>query len=117
MGIESTLPNSADNRRSLNNTAFTVANWRDSAPTTAKAQITGPQPGSTLISSTVTFSWNTGSGVTQYWLDVGTTLGGTQIYSQSQGASHVGDGWRAADEWEHGVRETLVPDRRHVAVQ
>ena len=76
MGVDQTLPNSADNRRSLNNTAFTVANWRDSAPTTAKAQITSPQPGSTLISSTVAFSWNTGSGVAQYWLDVGTTLGG-----------------------------------------
>jgi peptidyl-Asp metalloendopeptidase len=87
MGVEHTLPNAADNRRSLNNTAFTVANWRNSAPAAAKAQITSPQPGSTLNSSTVTFTWNTGSGVSQYWLDVGTTLGGTQIYSQSQGTN------------------------------
>jgi Metallo-peptidase family M12 len=87
MGVEHTLPDAADNRRSLNNTAFTVANWRNSAPAAAKAQITSPQPGSTLNSSTVTFTWNTGSGVSQYWLDVGTTLGGTQIYSQSQGTN------------------------------
>ncbi len=87
MGVDQTLPNSADNRRSLNSTAFTVANWRDSAPTTAKAQITSPQQGSTLISSTVAFSWNTGSGVAQYWLDVGTTLGGIQIYTQSRGTN------------------------------
>jgi hypothetical protein len=85
MGIDYTLPNSADNRRSLNNTAFTVANFRDGTLTSAKAQITAPAPGSTLTSSTVTFSWSSGSGVSQYWLEVGTTLGGTQIYSQSQG--------------------------------
>jgi hypothetical protein len=87
MGVEYTLPNSADNRRSLNNTAFTVANWRNSVPTAAKAQITSPVPGSTLTSSTVTFVWNTGSGVERYWLDVGTTLGGTQIYTDSQGTN------------------------------
>jgi len=86
MGIDYLLPNSADNRRSLNNTAFTVANFRDGVLTSAKAQITAPAPGSTLTSSTVTFSWSSGSGVSQYWLDVGTTPGGTQIYSQSQGA-------------------------------
>ena len=86
MGIDSARPDSADNRRSLNNTAFTVANFRDGALTAAKAQIAAPSPGSTLTSSTVTFSWNSGSGVSQYWLELGTTLGGTQIYSQSQGA-------------------------------
>jgi peptidyl-Asp metalloendopeptidase len=87
MGVEYTLPNSADNHRSLNNTAFTVANWRDSAPTTAKAQITSPPPGTTLPSSTVTFGWNTGSGVAEYWLEIGTSAGGGQIYSQSQGSN------------------------------
>ena len=39
------------------------------------AAIVSPTPGSTLSGSTVTFTWNTGAGVTQYWLAVGTTVG------------------------------------------
>jgi hypothetical protein len=52
-----------------------------------KAQITSPAPGSTLASSTVTFVWNTGTGVSEYWLEIGTSPGGSQIYSQSQGTN------------------------------
>ncbi|MBI4861283.1 MAG: hypothetical protein HY815_13655, partial [Candidatus Riflebacteria bacterium] len=36
-----------------------------------KAELTGPAPGSTLAGSTVTFQWNAGTNVTEYWLDVG----------------------------------------------
>ena len=49
-----------------------------------KAAITSPPPGSTLTSSTVTFVWNAGTGVSEYWLEIGTNFGGTQLYSQSQ---------------------------------
>jgi hypothetical protein len=52
-----------------------------------KAQITSPAPGSTLGSATVTFVWNTGSGVAEYWLEIGTSFGGNQIYGQSQGTN------------------------------
>jgi Calcineurin-like phosphoesterase/Beta-propeller repeat len=52
--------------------------------TPAKAQVTSPPPGSTLPSSTATFTWNSGSGVSAYWLEVGTTPGGNQIYPGSQ---------------------------------
>jgi hypothetical protein len=52
-----------------------------------KAQISSPAPGSTLTSSTVMFSWTAGTGVTQYHLSIGTTTGGTNIYSLNQGAS------------------------------
>ena len=51
------------------------------------AQMISPAPNSTLTSSTVTFQWNTGIGITQYWLQIGTTLGATNIYNQSQGTA------------------------------
>jgi hypothetical protein len=57
------------------------------AGTGVSAAITSPVPGSTLTSSTATFVWNTGTGVSEYWLEIGTTFGGNQLYSQSQGTS------------------------------
>ena len=46
-----------------------------------------PVAGSLLSSSTVTFTWTTGTGVSQYWLWVSTVQGDGNIYSQSQGTS------------------------------
>ena len=46
-----------------------------------KAQITSPTPGSTFSSSTVTFNWNSGSGVSSYYLYVGTSPGGNNIFN------------------------------------
>jgi hypothetical protein len=51
-----------------------------SASASAGAVMQSPPPGSTLTSSTVTFTWSAGSGVAAYWLEVGTTPGGNQIY-------------------------------------
>ncbi len=48
------------------------------------AVITSPVPGSTLSGSTVTFIWND-VGADQYQLDIGSSQGGTDYYSQSQG--------------------------------
>jgi len=45
------------------------------------SRITRPAPGSTLSASTETFTWSEGSGVSAYWLEAGTTPGGTQIFS------------------------------------
>lgn len=45
-----------------------------------------PINGSTL-NSTQTFGWSKGQNVTQYRLDIGTTAGGTNIYSASQGTN------------------------------
>jgi hypothetical protein len=54
---------------------------------TAKAAITSPAPGSTLGSS-ATFQWSAGTGVTQYWLSIGTTgAGSTNVYNQTAGTA------------------------------
>ena len=55
-------------------TAFNVA--------VADAAMQTPTPGSTLTSTSATFTWTAGSGATNYWLDAGSTPGGNQ-YSQS----------------------------------
>ncbi|MDR4506255.1 MAG: cadherin-like domain-containing protein [Candidatus Scalindua sp.] len=53
--------------------------------------ITSPAPGFTLTSSTVTFQWNFVSGVSRYWLGVGTSFASVStppwgdIYSASSG--------------------------------
>ena len=52
----------------------------------AAAQMTSPSNGAT-IQPTTTFNWNTGSGNAEYWLYVGTTVGGSDIYTGSQGTS------------------------------
>ena len=62
---------------------YTATTAAGSAP----AQMTSPTPGSTFTSSTVAFSWNAGTGVSQYWLYVGTTQGGNQLYDQDRGTN------------------------------
>ena len=53
----------------------------------ALATITSPIPGSGLTSSTVTFTWGAGTGATEYYLQVGKTLGGQELYSVSEGTN------------------------------
>jgi probable HAF family extracellular repeat protein len=48
------------------------------------AKITSPAPGSVLPGATVTFAWDAGAGVSEYWLSVGTTTGGATLYDKSQ---------------------------------
>ncbi len=52
-----------------------------------KAKITSPASGSTLTSSSVTFTWSSGTGVSEYWLYVGSTPGSYDIYNKSQGTN------------------------------
>jgi hypothetical protein len=56
----------------------------------AKAEMLGPPNGSKLTSSAVTFSWTSGSSVSEYVLFVGNTVGGSDIYAQSQGTNRSG---------------------------
>ena len=51
-------------------------------------EVTVPVPGTVLAGDTETFSWiDNGASVSQYALDIGTTLGGTDVFSQNIGAS------------------------------
>jgi len=47
--------------------------------------ITSPPPGSTLTSSTATFQWSSGTGVTNYYLYVGKSVGTNDIYDSNGG--------------------------------
>ncbi|HJR09476.1 MAG TPA: hypothetical protein VJ842_19600, partial [Pyrinomonadaceae bacterium] len=47
----------------------------------SRAQMTSPANGATLTSSPVTFSWTSGSGVSNYYLYVGTSPGGNNIFN------------------------------------
>jgi hypothetical protein len=40
-----------------------------------------PPPNSTLSGSTVTFTWSSDSSATGYWVDIGSSAGGNDIYS------------------------------------
>lgn len=50
-----------------------------------EAALVSPAAGSTFAGSTATLNWNTGSGVTQYYLFVGSTPGAYDIYIGDQG--------------------------------
>lgn len=43
--------------------------------------ITTPPNNSTLTGSTVTFNWTAGAGASAYWLDIGSTAGGSNYYN------------------------------------
>ena len=52
-----------------------------------KAALTSPTPGSTLTGTTATFTWSPGSGVAEYYLQVGTVAGGCTLFSGSTGTA------------------------------
>ena len=69
------------------------ANWISSdyvftaSGASQRAQMTSPTPGLTLANTYQTFSWTAGTGYSQYWLSVGTTQGGTDLYNSSTGTN------------------------------
>jgi hypothetical protein len=69
MGVVYTAPNSADNRRTLNNTALTVANFRAScAPATPT--LSAPPDGGGMCSAAPAFDWSSVSRATSYRIQV-----------------------------------------------
>src|SRR5262249_59167719 len=64
---------------------FNDYTYTAAAPVVQKAELTTPTPGATLQAATATFGWTAGSGVTQYWLYVGTTQAAFDLYNQSTG--------------------------------
>ncbi len=77
---------SADNARTLNNTAATVANFRKSIP--APPPLSTPVPDSMLMGTTVTFTGKHVSSDLQHWIWMGTTPGSSNIKSQNMATSH-----------------------------
>jgi hypothetical protein len=60
--------------------------WQEPSPATSeKSTMTSPANGTVLSGSSVTFTWSAGINVGEYWLDIGSTFGGVDIYEQSQG--------------------------------
>lgn len=51
------------------------------------ATIASPLSGSTLDGPTTTFQWTPASGASEYWLEVGTTKGGSDLFGGSTGSS------------------------------
>ena len=52
------------------------------------AEMTTPPPGSTFTGTSVNFGWTPGTGVSQYWLYVGTTgVGSYNLYNSSTGTN------------------------------
>ena len=68
----------------LNNTTFLSNDYTYTEDTVRAAAITSPAPGSTLTSASATFTWSAGSsGVTAYYLWVGSTAGGYDLANVS----------------------------------
>ena len=51
------------------------------------AQLTTPSPGSTLDSNTATFQWTAATGASAYWLRIGTTFNGKDIFDGDVGTA------------------------------
>jgi hypothetical protein len=62
----------------FNDYTYTAANL-------SKAVLLTPTPGSTLEGSSVTFTWSSGAGVTQYAIYVGNTVGSWEIIQRNTG--------------------------------
>jgi len=89
------IPLTLINRALIPNTSVVSGHFQTPTPVhangcqtvTAKASMSSPTPGSTFTSSSVTFSWSSGTGVSQYFLYLGNTVGANDIYGQSQGTN------------------------------
>lgn len=68
-------------------TAIAALSLAQAADAATRAKITAPQPGSTLSGSSVVFKRDSGSGVWAYYLYVGSSQGGNNIYSKSMSYS------------------------------
>jgi hypothetical protein len=68
-------------------TVLQFTDYTFTAGTFSKAALTSPTPGSTLPGTSATFSWSAGVGATEYLLRIGTTLGGSDVYGNTQGLS------------------------------
>lgn len=66
---------------------FQDVSYTSSPATSPLAAITSPTPGSTLEGSSTTLTWSAGTGVSQYWLAIGTTQGGIELFGANVGSA------------------------------
>jgi hypothetical protein len=57
------------------------------APTPVAARITAPSDQAVLPPTAVTFTWDAGVGVSEYWLSVGRSVNSAEVYNASQAAN------------------------------
>ncbi len=62
---------------------YTDYTYTEASPALAKATLLTPADGSTVSGGTATFSWTAGSGASQYFLYLGTSLGANNLFAQS----------------------------------
>jgi len=80
-------------------------------PDPARARLIAPTPSPGLVAGRpVSFTWDDGVGVDDYWLTVGTTPGGTDIFYSYNGRRRVELGGRSVtvDAVPHGVSQLHV---------
>jgi hypothetical protein len=97
------------------NGSYQWVDHRFTAATPHPSVLTSPAAEATLTGSTQTFTWDAGAGVSYYWIDIGRTQGGYELYSNYVGNTHAaniaglptdgGDIWvrlysRIGDHWE-----------------
>ncbi len=59
---------------------FTDYSYTALGGSASKGAITSPAAGSTLTGASVAFTWTPGTGATAYWIDAGSSVGGSQYY-------------------------------------
>ena len=98
--------------------ALSVSGFRqETISASTPAAITSPAPASTLAGASVTFSWDTGTRVSQYHF-VGTAGTGSSnvLLAEHRHGPHL-DGEQSADRWQRGVRARVVAAGKRMAVQ
>jgi hypothetical protein len=93
MGVVYTAPDSADNRRTLNNTALTVANFRASCAGPATPTLSSPPDGGSMCSAAPAFDWSSVNGATSYRIQVDDDTGfSSPVISTTTAASYYAHG-------------------------
>lgn len=82
-GVEATTQLAASG--ALKDTIKTLGVTSNGLSASTPAAMTAPTPGSTLTGADATFQWAPSTDATNYWLMVGTYLGGNTLYSADQG--------------------------------
>jgi hypothetical protein len=91
MGRAEGQTNAADNRKTLNNTASTVANWRQEVGSTpGAATLVSPIGGASVSTLTPTYTWNPVTAATWYYLWLQDELGNVLAQTWYQGAAVCG---------------------------